>query len=57
MNEAMRRLAALGAMLALCDMLLGEETQKQGARLIGALLTASMLLELLGGAARLLGRL
>ncbi len=57
MNEAMRRLVALGAMLALCDMLLGEETQKQGARLIGALLTAGVLLELLGGAARFLGRL
>ena len=46
MAEAIARLAALGALLALSDLIVAEGPQKRGVRFIGGLLTAGAMLEL-----------
>ena len=46
MAEAIARLAALGALLALSDLIVAEGEQKRGVRFIGGLLTAGAMLEL-----------
>ncbi len=46
MAEAIARLAALGALLALSDLIVAEGAQKRGVRFIGGLLTAGAMLEL-----------
>ena len=46
MAEAIARLAALGALLALSDFIVAEGPQKRGVRFIGGLLTAGAMLEL-----------
>lgn len=46
MAEAIARLAALGAMLALADLIVAEGSQKRGVHFIGGLLTAGAMLEL-----------
>ena len=46
MAEAIARLAALGALLALSDLIVDEGPQKRGVRFIGGLLTAGAMLEL-----------
>ena len=46
MAEAISRLAALGALLALSDLIVAEGPQKRGVRFIGGLLTAGAMLEL-----------
>lgn len=46
MAEAITRLAALGALLALSDLIVAEGPQKRGVRFIGGLLTAGAMLEL-----------
>ena len=46
MEEAIARLAALGALLALSDLIVAEGPQKRGVRFIGGLLTAGAMLEL-----------
>ena len=45
MAEAIARLAALGALLALSDLIVAEGPQKRGVRFIGGLLTAGAMLE------------
>lgn len=46
MAEAIAHLAALGALLALADLIVAEGSQKRGVRFIGGLLTAGAMLEL-----------
>ena len=46
MAEAIARLAALGALLALSDLIVAEGPQNRGVRFIGGLLTAGAMLEL-----------
>lgn len=46
MAEAIAHLAALGALLALADLIVGEGPQKRGVRFCGGLLTAGAMLEL-----------
>ena len=46
MAEAIARLAALGALLALSVLIVAEGPQKRGVRFIGGLLTAGAMLEL-----------
>lgn len=46
MAEIIGRLAALGALLALADLIVAEGPQKRGVRFIGGLLTAGAMLEL-----------
>ena len=46
MAEAIARLAVLGALLALSDLIVAEGAQKRGVRFIGGLLTAGAMLEL-----------
>ena len=46
MAEAIARLAAMGALLALSDLIVAEGPQKRGVRFIGGLLTAGAMLEL-----------
>lgn len=46
MAEAIARLAALGALLALADLIVAEGPQKRGVRFIGGLLTAGAMLDL-----------
>ena len=46
MAEAIARLAALGALLALSDLIVAEGPQKRGVRFIGGLLTAGAMLDL-----------
>ena len=46
MAEAIAHLAALGALLALADLIVAEGPQKRGVRFIGGLLTAGAMLEL-----------
>ena len=46
MAEAIARLAALGALLALSDLIVVEGPQKRGVRFIGGLLTAGAMLDL-----------
>ena len=46
MAEAIARLAALGALLALSDLIVAEGPQKRGVRFIGGLPTAGAMLEL-----------
>lgn len=44
MAEAINTLAVLGAMMAVCDLLLPENAQKRGVFFVGALLTAGAVL-------------
>ena len=46
MAEAIARLAALGALLALSDLIVAEGPQTRGVRFIGGLQTAGAMLEL-----------
>ena len=53
MAEIIGRLAALGAMLALSELIVAEGSQKQGVRFVGGLLTAGLMLEMCMSAARI----